>query len=69
MLPREMPINSSIVAWELIQAGAKELVEMRLKSHFGSPSETFLAMEAALKRLLTQLHDNAAHSSALIKGA
>ena len=57
-----------MMAWELIQAGAKELVEMKLKSHFGSPSETFLAMEAALKRLLTQLHDNPGHASALIKG-
>ncbi|KAK9839154.1 hypothetical protein WJX74_010625 [Apatococcus lobatus] len=67
--PRDTPINASLMAWELIQAGAKELVEMRLKSHFGSPSETFLALEAALKRLLTQLHDSPAHAAALIKGS
>ena len=41
---------------------------MRLKSHLGSPSETFLAMESALRRLLVQLHDNPNRSAALMKG-
>ncbi len=56
------------MAWELVQAGAGELVEMRLKSHLGGPSDTFLAMEAALRRVLAQLNDNPNRAAALIRG-